>query len=270
MYYHIWIELKELDRNSNNKNEYKFDIDGDEKSEIISDIVIPYLKGEVFNFKGKTLENKDVSKLYITETNLRAKRLLIREEEKLKREKISVIIDYEDVCFSKDCNDVTDEFFKKAKKIIGTINETSKIEDRPDEIIGHLHKKIFEASYKKYQDGYYSDAVETAFKAINERLKKLYYKFKNEEKDGKDLFAHAFNKDSEKTLLKVGDLSTQSGKDEQEGYQFLLMGAWSAIRNPKAHAIVHLQKEDAYDKLILASMLMKKIDIAISYTFNEL
>lgn len=138
-----------------------------------------------------------------------------------------------------------------------------------DDIIDHLHELIIKVSLKKYQDGHYSDAVESAIKEINDRLKHLFKKYKNEEKDGSDLFSLVFNADISKALLKVNDLSTISGKDEQEGYKFLFMGTWKGIRNPKAHANTYLSKEQAYKRLIFASMLMEKIDEAIKYTGLE-
>ena len=138
-----------------------------------------------------------------------------------------------------------------------------------DDIIEHLHELIVKSSLKKYHDGHYADSVESAIKEINDRLKHLYQKYKHVEKDGADLFALVFNDDETKTLLKVADLSTISGKDEQEGYRFLFMGAWKGIRNPKAHVNTYLTKEQAYQRLIFSSMLMQKIDEAIKYTGLE-
>ena len=127
-----------------------------------------------------------------------------------------------------------------------------------------LHHLIYKVSYKKFLDGYYSDAVESAIKEINYRLKNLYKKHKNKELDGADLFAMVFNADKNKTLLIAGDdLVSQSGKDEQEGYRLLFMGLWKGIRNPKAHANTLLNKEECVDRLLFTSMLMNKVDECI-------
>ncbi|MFA6867489.1 MAG: TIGR02391 family protein [Clostridia bacterium] len=267
-YYHIWIELKELDKYKNNKKEFEFDVKEEKRDSIVEDIFMPYLKEEVFNFKGKMISRKDISKLYVTKTEFTAKQLLDKAYQQAKESNFIVSYDYEDVCFTLDSQDVTGELIKETQSLIGQ-SKISATNERVDEIIGHLHKKIYDVSYKKYQDGHYADAVETAIKEINDRLKKLYQKHKNEEKDGRDLFNHVFNDDPIKTLLKIADLSTQAGKNEQEGYRFLFMGAWVGIRDPKAHANELLSKDEAYDILIFASMLMKKIDMAIAYTFAE-
>jgi len=127
-----------------------------------------------------------------------------------------------------------------------------------------LHHLIYKVSYSKYIDGYYSDAVESAIKEINTRLKALYKKYKNRELDGFDLFNMVFNNDINKTLFVAGeDLTSQSGKDEQEGYRFLFIGLWKGIRNPKAHANIEMSKEECAERLIFASMLMNKIEECI-------
>lgn len=128
-----------------------------------------------------------------------------------------------------------------------------------------LHPIIYKTSFKKMQDGYYSDAVESAIKEINFRLKNLYKKHKGKELDGSDLFANVFNNDNNKTLLIAGkDLFSQSGKDEQEGYRLLFMGLWKGIRNPKAHENTTLTKLEAIQRLTFVSMLMYKIDNCIN------
>lgn len=124
-----------------------------------------------------------------------------------------------------------------------------------------LHPVIYKCSYKKFIDGYFSDSVESAIKEINTRLKNLYFKYKGKELDGSNLFASVYNDDKDKTLLTANhQLETTSEKDEQTGYRFMLMGMWMALRNPNAHANNNISKEQAIERLLFVSMLMKKID----------
>lgn len=124
-----------------------------------------------------------------------------------------------------------------------------------------LHPTIYKTSFKKVYDGYYVDAVDSAIKELNFRAKNLYKKYKGKELDGADLFANIFNSDNEKTLLLAGgDLDTQSNRDEQEGYRFLYMGLWKALRNPNAHANTSITKQQAIERLIFISMLIYKLD----------
>ena len=46
----------------------------------------------------------------------------------------------------------------------------------------------------------------------------------------------------------------------------MLAGAMSALRNPKAHANIEVEKGDAMRRLMFASMLMYKIDEAVIYS----
>ena len=121
-----------------------------------------------------------------------------------------------------------------------------------------LHKRIFDVSFKKFKDNYYAESVEAAFKEINTRLKAIYKVYRGNELDGTNLYENVFS--ASNPLLKIGNLETLSEKNEQMGYQFMFKGAWMSIRSPKAHANVFISEEEAFDRLILASMLMKKID----------
>ena len=69
-----------------------------------------------------------------------------------------------------------------------------------------------------------------------------------------------------KPIIEICDRSNQSGRDTQKGFMQMISGAFSAIRNPKSHSNFQISEEDAVRKLMLASMLMYKIDDAISYS----
>ena len=64
-------------------------------------------------------------------------------------------------------------------------------------------------------------------------------------------------------IIKLDDLSYQSGRNVQEGYMEMFAGAIIGLRNPKAHMNRKITKEDAVRKLHFASMLMYKVDSAI-------
>ncbi len=44
------------------------------------------------------------------------------------------------------------------------------------------------------------------------------------------------------------------------GYMQMLAGSMSALRNPKSHENIGLDKDEAFRRLMFASMLMYKID----------
>ncbi len=137
-------------------------------------------------------------------------------------------------------------------------------------IFNIIHPLIKRVSQDKYFSGYYADSVESAFKEINSRLKKIYRKHKNAELDGADLMHTIFNfRNENQRLLTFESLDTETGRSVQEGYMHLFAGAMQAIRNPKAHGNMNLSKEEALDRLIFASLLMKKIDEALLFSNIE-
>lgn len=132
-----------------------------------------------------------------------------------------------------------------------------------------IHPQITKVSQKLFADGHYPNAACDAFIEINDRVKKIYKAHHPEITDlpdGQTLMNKVFaDKDP---LLEVCDLSDDTGKNMQSGTRFMLAGAMAALRNPKAHANIDLEKEDAMRRITFASMLMYKIDDAVKFT-NE-
>ena len=128
----------------------------------------------------------------------------------------------------------------------------------------HIHPLILAVSEYKLIDGHYADAVESAMKAINSRLKKIYRKERNEEKDGVSLMSAVFS--SNNPVLVFEGMETESGKNVQQGYMQIFQGAMTGIRNPTAHDNLSMTREAAIKKLIFASLLMDKIDEALTYS----
>ncbi len=61
-------------------------------------------------------------------------------------------------------------------------------------------------------------------------------------------------------VLVAGDMTTETGKDIQTGTRFMFAGAMAALRNPKSHENISLERDECMRRLIYASMLMFKID----------
>lgn len=127
-----------------------------------------------------------------------------------------------------------------------------------------VHVRISTVSKQKVADGHYADAVESAMKAINARVKALSIRHRNVEKDGKDLMNYAFSPNN--PLLQFNSLATDTDKNIQTGYMQMFAGAMQALRNPTAHDNLYIAKEEALKQIVFASMLMDKIDEALIYT----
>ena len=116
-----------------------------------------------------------------------------------------------------------------------------------------------------YRDGSYAEAACNAFIEINSRLKELYrtaYPDSENVPDGQALMNKVFADND--PVFEAGDRTTQTGKDIHLGTRFLFAGAMAALRNPKSHENIELEKDDSMRRMIFASMLMFKIDEIIA------
>ena len=95
-------------------------------------------------------------------------------------------------------------------------------------------------------------------KALNNEVKSIVRSRSGQEMDGATLMHAAFS--LKNPIIVLADLSTQTGKDQQQGYMELFAGAMSAVRNPKAHDNVTIAPERAIHFLFLASMLWTTLD----------
>lgn len=123
-----------------------------------------------------------------------------------------------------------------------------------------MHSDIDELSKKAMRAGLYADAVERAFKAVNSRVKKMVKGQVPAGDDGVKLMQEVFSEKS--PLIRVASDDDPSEADVQRGYMFMFAGGMSAIRNPKAHDNIEIDRNDALRKLYFASMLMYKLDEA--------
>ncbi len=152
--------------------------------------------------------------------------------------------------------------------IVNYLND--KCENPQEDIWTLIHPSIVKSSKKLYLDGYYANAAEDAFIEINDKIKKTYKKLNPTAikiPDGDAVITTVFS--PQKPILKVCDTSTDNGLNEQKGMMFMLQGAMSALRNPKAHENIYLDKNEAFRRLMFASMLMYKIDEGIKYSQLE-
>lgn len=139
----------------------------------------------------------------------------------------------------------------------------SKLDGKPQDVRDYdvwslIHPSITEVSMKRMKDGYFADAVESACKALNARVREIVQDQTGQELDGASLMRRAFSPSN--PVIRIASLATKSGHDVQQGYMDIFAGVMTGIRNPKAHDNETITKEDAFRKLMLMSLLMYKID----------
>ncbi|MBQ3020013.1 MAG: TIGR02391 family protein [Clostridia bacterium] len=163
------------------------------------------------------------------------------------------------------CGTIDPQIYGQIVAIFKTlINE---VNNPTQSIWGLVHPKIEAVSKQLYLNGHYANAAEDAFIEINDRVKKLYKKQNPAAvkiPDGDAVMTIVFSPNS--PMLKVCDISTETGMNEQKGFMFMLQGAMAALRNPKAHSNITISKDDSMRRIMYASMLMYKIDGAVAFS----
>ena len=158
--------------------------------------------------------------------------------------------------FSRPQNGINPYSFGEVIATITYLNGSSN--NNPSSIWENIHPQIVAVSKARFNNEHYADAVETAFKEINTRVKKIYKDRTSVEKDGAKLMQAAFS--VQNPIIKLGDISTETGTNIQQGYMEMFAGAMIGIRNPQAHNNLLITKDNAIRELHFASMLMYKID----------
>ena len=122
-----------------------------------------------------------------------------------------------------------------------------------DELV--TSQDLTNASRQLFVDGHYANAVENAFKCLNNAVKEK----SGLSVDGDGLMTQAFSANS--PILKLNSFQSQSDQNEQRGYMQIFAGVMTGIRNPRAHEheIVD-DPEVALEMLIIANHLMRKLE----------
>ncbi len=121
-----------------------------------------------------------------------------------------------------------------------------------------LHPRVQAVAGERFRTGHYADAVEAAFKELNNEVRTIAKSRGAPELDGAQLMHTAFSPKA--PVIVLGDLSTQTGRDMQQGFMEIFAGGMLAIRNPKAHDNVVISPERAIHLLFVASTLWYTLD----------
>ncbi|HMJ77452.1 MAG TPA: TIGR02391 family protein [Iamia sp.] len=118
-----------------------------------------------------------------------------------------------------------------------------------------LHPEVIAAASDLFVDEHYSQAVFEACKALEVRVRAQ----SGLELSGRVLMDKALG--GQVPPINVAVEEGQSGRDEQEGIRFLLMGVMQGIRNPKGHGLIRQDDpQRALEYLALVSILFRRLD----------
>ncbi len=124
----------------------------------------------------------------------------------------------------------------------------------------YIHPKITELSKKRFEDGHYSDALQTALVEICSIIRAF------REKEGLSEILSDCNMVQNTLKNKILQFSTGTSISEtniQSGYKNIFAGVIQAMRNPNAHKNNAITEEDAARKLMIASDMMYMLDKAL-------
>lgn len=121
-----------------------------------------------------------------------------------------------------------------------------------------LHPTVISIAKPRFESGHFADAVEAVLKELNSRIKEHVKRKTGNEFDGADLMRRAFSPNN--PVITLADLSTESGRNEQQGFMDIFAGTMTGIRNPKAHGNIDISPERAIHHLFLASLLFSRFD----------
>ncbi|MFC6330995.1 TIGR02391 family protein [Paenibacillus septentrionalis] len=145
--------------------------------------------------------------------------------------------------------------------------ESTPVAAQPNKLDG-LHPRVLGVAQKLFQDGHYRSAVLDTYVALDNDVKhksRLQY-------DGTELMQKAFTINNKKgtneraTILKVA-----GGDDPQQGAMWLFSGAVMGVRNILAHDhSIHPSEQEALEQLYFASMLFRRLDLAVNVEAERL
>ena len=242
MYYHVSIDHK-------SRNHHGIHVNNLSRELLEDRVLMPYRQDSPITLGGTTLKPSDIGRVRIFGTQG-----AIQEHPSL-----AALLELEGFTFSRDERDLTDELIigpPGGKRWAGTSRrpESLKLPQLFDQLV--TNKKLQEASRKRFLDKHYSDAVEAAFKCLNNVVKD---KSGIVRQDGAGLMRTAFSANS--PVLRLNAFESTSDRDEQQGYMDIFAGSMTGIRNPRAHE--HQPSDEpevALELLVLANHLMRKLD----------
>ncbi|PQM45611.1 TIGR02391 family protein [Mycobacterium talmoniae] len=131
---------------------------------------------------------------------------------------------------------------------------------RPQRVsLPNLHDAISDASGAQFAGGHYDSAVFEAFKAVEDRVRKLT----GQSDIGKRLMTAVFNEQNPQLDITSDNADKDQKDDEREGFKFLFMGCALALRNTRGHGpTLQTGEQEAMEMLATASLLMRALDRA--------
>ena len=129
--------------------------------------------------------------------------------------------------------------------------------NRSEGFVALLHPTIIKSALPHFEDGHYRDAVLNSIIAVFDHLRART----GVDADGSQLVGKVLG--GQNPTLVFSEFQSESGRNDQEGFLKIFLGAYQGIRNPKAHSLSHdLDRTKAAQYLVFASLLARRLDEA--------
>jgi uncharacterized protein (TIGR02391 family) len=132
------------------------------------------------------------------------------------------------------------------------LTKTPPIQEVMEAYLPHLHPAIQKAQ-RLFLDGHFIEAVRGGCLGLLSRIKELT----GRTEDGIDLVNRVFGKTPS---LILGDQTTDTGQNRQEGLGQALRGFVNGVRNPLFHEDGEMPAQEAFEWLVMASRLCYLLD----------
>lgn len=122
----------------------------------------------------------------------------------------------------------------------------------------YLHPKVHELAKLRFENGEFADAVLACLREANHIIKKYTLSKTGFEYDGATLMTKAFSVNN--PIIQFADITTETGRNIQQGYMKMFEGMILGIRNPKSHENMYPDKLKTVHFLYQASFIFVKLD----------
>ena len=133
----------------------------------------------------------------------------------------------------------------------------------------YIHNSIKVSSKKKFIDGYHADAAFSACKEVLDRIRSIYISMtpNGDELDDAALVCHMFSPKNPKLIMYSE--KNRTNENLQKGTCAIAEGFVSSVRNILGHKKMEMDKEESFQILALASLLMNRIDYSLYIIKNS-
>lgn len=123
--------------------------------------------------------------------------------------------------------------------------------------IREIHPSLPVEVRRLFDNAHYAQATFEAGKYLD----KVVAKLAGSSESGKSMMMKVFSETS--PIIRLNSLSTESERNEQEGYRFIFAGTIVGIRNPRGHDVaVRETVSECLEHLDLISHLLRKLEKA--------